>query len=520
VTRSTARRSALAPAGPGPSAAPAPARAAPDAAATPDGGPAVARRSRALLLIPACLAVAALTLLGPSAPTYDPWSWINWGREVAAFDLDTVAGPSWKPLPVVLTTVFSLAGDAAPDLWMLVARAGGLLALVMAYRLGARLGGRAAGAFAALALLLADGWFYTVGLGNSEGILVALALWGFERHLDGRPDHAFALGVGVALLRPEAWPFIGLYGLWLLWARPSARGLVAAGFVLIPALWFLPELWGSGELLRSSLRANTPDALSPAFADRPALAVLARAIAVIPGPALVGLVLALVLGPVVPGRAGRRPALAMAAGGGAWLALVAVMTQAGYSGNFRYLLLPVALACVLGGVGWGWLARTVAAAADRRLGHRVLGARVAVGVLAVLAAAPFAPRLVEAAPREAAKLAYEAELYDSLGVAVARAGGPRRVLGCGPPVTGPYQVPGLAWRLRTHGIVVGLDSRQAGMVFRAAPVRGARPEPPLPSGNPRLSTVARAGPWEVSSVCRPRPADDRAAAVRTPAPSP
>ena len=31
-----------------------------------------------------CLAVAALTLLFPSTPTYDPWAWILWGREIVA----------------------------------------------------------------------------------------------------------------------------------------------------------------------------------------------------------------------------------------------------------------------------------------------------------------------------------------------------------------------------------------------------------------------------------------------------
>ena len=517
MNRPTVRRSTSAPAetvGPGgpPSPGPEP--------RVGSGVPSRVDRPGGRWLVPASLAVAALTLLGPSAPTYDPWSWINWGREVALLDLDTVAGPSWKPLPVVLTTVFSLAGDAAPDLWMLVARAGGLLALVMAYRLGTRLAGRTAGAVAAVALLLADGWFYTVGLGNSEGILVALGLWSAERHLDGRPDHAFTLGVGVALLRPEAWPFVGLYGVWLLWARPSARVLVAAGFLAIPLLWFLPEVWGSGELLRSSDRANTPDALSPAFADRPALAVLARWVAVVPVPALVGLALALALAPFAARRVEGRVALALGVVGAAWLGLVALMTQAGFSGNFRYILLPVALACVLGGVGWGWLLRSVAAAATRLGGRRAVGVRVVLGALALLATVPFVPRLVEAAPREMAKLAYEAELYDSLAVAVTRAGGPGRVLARGRPVTGPYQVPGLAWRLRTHGIVVGLDPREAGTVFRAPPVMGARPEPPLPSRNPRLRTTARAGPWEVSVACRPRPAAGRATAVRSPAPSP
>ena len=46
----------------------------------------------------AVLALTALTFLVPSAPTYDPWAWIIWGREVAHLDLVTKTGPSWKPL--------------------------------------------------------------------------------------------------------------------------------------------------------------------------------------------------------------------------------------------------------------------------------------------------------------------------------------------------------------------------------------------------------------------------------------
>ena len=63
-----------------------------------------ARRARALL---------------PAGPTYDPWAWIIWGREITEGDLDTRTGPSWKPLPVLFTTPFALTGDAgAPELWL------------------------------------------------------------------------------------------------------------------------------------------------------------------------------------------------------------------------------------------------------------------------------------------------------------------------------------------------------------------------------------------------------------------
>ena len=52
-----------------------------------------------VLIIVGCLAVSALTLLFPSTPTYDPWAWILWGREIAHLDLVTEGGPSWKPCP-------------------------------------------------------------------------------------------------------------------------------------------------------------------------------------------------------------------------------------------------------------------------------------------------------------------------------------------------------------------------------------------------------------------------------------
>src|SRR4051795_9476322 len=123
-----------------PRAAPAPAAAGggppppPPAPAGAPPPPAPPRRWKALVL--ACRARAALSLLGPAVPTYDPWAWIIWGREITHLDLNTVSGPSWKPLPILLTTPFALLGDAAaPALWLLVARAGGLLAIAMAYRL-------------------------------------------------------------------------------------------------------------------------------------------------------------------------------------------------------------------------------------------------------------------------------------------------------------------------------------------------------------------------------------------------
>ena len=95
-------------------------------------------------IMAACLAIAAISLLWPSTPTYDPWAWILWGREITELDLVTEGGPSWKPLPILFTTPFALFGDdLAPYLWLWVARAGGLFGCVMAYRVANRLVGGA-----------------------------------------------------------------------------------------------------------------------------------------------------------------------------------------------------------------------------------------------------------------------------------------------------------------------------------------------------------------------------------------
>ena len=71
------------------------------------------RRPWRVLLL-GCAVVAALSLLGPRALTYDPTAWLIWGREIIHGSLETRYGPSWKPLPMLFTTPFSLLGhDAA-----------------------------------------------------------------------------------------------------------------------------------------------------------------------------------------------------------------------------------------------------------------------------------------------------------------------------------------------------------------------------------------------------------------------
>src|SRR3954452_17978506 len=383
------------------------------------------------LLLLACVGLAALSLLGPSQPTYDPWAWLIWGRDIVHWDLVTTTGPSWKPLPVLFTTPFALLGNAAaPHLWLVVARAGGLLALAMAYRLGSRLGGRAAGVLALLSLAGASLFASFAFRGNSEGLLVGLALWAVERHLDGRPRDAFLLGTACALLRPETWPFVALYGLWLMASaredprRGRTAALVGGAGVLVAVLWFVPEYIGSGNLFRAASRALEPVPNSPAQAAHPFLAVFSNSASALWVPAYVGGVLAVLL--ALAGqleRGARAVVLALAAASTTLMVTVAVLAEIGFTGNLRYVALPASLVCVLAGVGWAEAVRFV----RRRAGARV---GVAVAALLVVAVVPFALHTASRIGDQLDQLRAEAAVARQLPLAIERAGGERAVLRC------------------------------------------------------------------------------------------
>jgi hypothetical protein len=415
--------------------------------------PAAARPWRLLLL--ACLALAALAHFLPAGPTYDPWAWITWGREITEWNLDTRTGPSWKPLPVLFTTPFALAGDeAAPELWLVVAQAGGLLAFAFTYRLAARLAGWPAGLIAAGGLVLADEFIRNFARGNSEGLLVGLCLWAIERHLDGRRRDAFLLGVAAGLLRPELWPFLLLYGLWLMWSEPRTRVLVLGCGALTVVAWLVPEYLGSGDFMRAASRAREPNPDSAAFADFPFWETFRRSASVLMVPLLLGAAIALARA----WRARDRVRLILGGVAAALMVAVAAMTQAGFAGNLRYVALPAALVCVLAGAGWVELVRDSA----RRVG-RARGAAVAV-VLAA-AAAPFVVADVDKLRFDLDVVRAESELYDRLPPIVAKAGGAAALLRCGPVYAPPFEVQAVAWAMHVHSSQVGIFANPPGTVL-------------------------------------------------------
>lgn len=445
----------------------------------------------------ACVGIAFLSLLLPSTPTYDPWAWIIWGREVIHFDLLTTSGPSWKPLPMLFTVPFALFGDAAPDLWLVVARAGTLGGLVVAYRLGTRLGGPAAGAIGALALALAPWTVRNAALGNSEGLLVLCVLWACDRHLDGHRGQAFFLAIAAGMLRPEAWPFLLLYALWLFWQDRGRWWWIGLGLLSLPAAWLLPEKWGSGSYWRAAERAQQPNANSPAFADSPTLAILGDALEMLPLYVIIGLGVAVLVGLLRRVPVGRgAPALGLAGFAVGWILLVAVMTEAGYAGNQRYLVAPAAILCVLGGVGLSWAAGDLAVRAGRHGRTVVAAIGGAITALVIVGA-------VSALPDTVRGIGYQVEIADQLDGAIEAAGGAERLKDCGHIYTNAYTVPLVAWNLRLHTNEVGFRPAYPAAILRVAHVRNQRPRP-LPIRLPGGRVVARHGDWTVALACGPR----------------
>jgi hypothetical protein len=459
-------------------------------AASPRTSPRFVSRSPRFRYLPA-MVVSLLIAWGslpflPDAPAYDGWSWLVWGRQLSHLTFSsTNAGSSVKPLPILIDAVLSVLGRDAPTAWMVVARGGAVMALLLAFHLGRRLSGLIGGVIAALGLATAFEFVaYLAIRGMSEPLEAALALAAVDAHLRSRRWLTLGLLTLGALSKVEVSAFVVVYAGWCLYRydhRALTCALAGASLLLIAAGWFGLDLWGSGDAFRSASTATRSSQGGPLLARYPGLATLREAAVDLVVPIRVAFVIELARGLVVLVRRHRlRPTFILGLAALAWVIGEATMAQLRLAtGAPRYLIPGLALASVVAGCGCRDLIVGLARwprlpAAGRALAVAVVAVALVVGSIE---AGPYGGRAVRrsawsaaigdgrinlAAARQGTKLA------DELGGAVQVAGGRHEVLACG-PVTGPrFNLPALAWALDVPQGSLRYAVPAAGTVFQEA----------------------------------------------------
>jgi hypothetical protein len=469
---------------------------------------------------PAVIAVVVCTVLGalsaailPTVPSYDPWSWIVWGREVTSPHLSFIigGGSSWKPLPVIFTTIWGLFGSAAPTLWVITARVGGLLGLWGAWKLASRLvgggwRGALAGAVAVAGIILTQDWVYYFLRGTSEVILIACTVWAVDRLLDRRHIQAFLLGAAAGLIRPEAWPFLFVYAVWLVWREPGFRRpghllILAAGLVAQPFFWFVPPYITTGHAFSAATQAAEYNGHLGANVLR---TVVARGANDQVLPALILGILGVVIAWI---RDRNRAILGIGLGVIAWWVVVVAETLDGYPGLERFFLPGAALTCVLAGVGVALLAQLAGDAAKRVSPGAGTAAGALAAVILVALWLPFTTTTTRISDARAFFPAASTAVttFDTLDHVIAAAGGRNAILPCRSSfIAINHSVQsGMAWKLDVTLERVGTQMTQPGLDFIG-------PHNSVDGGparvDPRLTqhqTVATRDGWRVVRLTTP-----------------
>jgi hypothetical protein len=415
-------------------------------------------------------------------PSYDPYGWLVWGRQVLHWNLNTDGAPSWKPLTFLFTLPYALFGRAALWLWMVTSVAGTLAGAVFAARIAFRItrnGGvpatrryapYVAGAFAAVGLLGMQTYPHLILIANSDQLNVALCLAAIDAHLSRRPRLALAVLVAAALGRPEVWPFVALYAVWL-WLRvPGARPWALLGLALIPVAWFsVPALTSKNIFHAGDLALNQ--------------------VTIIHGNKVIGVIerwrglyelpvqLAAGLGVVLAAVRHDLETLGLAGAAALWVVIEIAFAYHGWSAVSRYLIEPAAVAIVIAG---GLVGRLLAdgpawatvvhrfGAAGRWAGPalRTLGpALVVVLIVSLLPAAHHRVRVWRQGVSDARE---DAKVIRRLSDVIAKVGGGKRILACGQPVSYNRLQSTLAWAV---GLNVGATGYNvAKSISRGKPV--------------------------------------------------
>ena len=358
------------------------------------------RRPGLLVVVAACLLLGVLSLAVRSGLGYDPWAWLVWGRELTRLDLDTLGGPSWKPLPVILIAPFTWLGALAPSIWLVLSRAAAFAAVALSYRLASRFAGRAAGLVAAFGLCLSADFFVT----GPARVLRAAADRARVRGDRAAPRRPAARGARARRGRGPAAPG-DLAAHRALRPLPARRHGEAAdrGRVALERRGRAARRRGSGDLARARpARLGQRARVERRRADLAARERGARGEprhhglrAARPTPCCCRSSCSRWCRSRSPTGAATPRCSTLAGAALTWVIVVAVMAEGGFTGRRRYLILAAALMCVLAGIAAGWLAEELSSPGTRprprRHRRRPRGVRVLTGAHGLPAAAPRAP---------------------------------------------------------------------------------------------------------------------------------
>jgi hypothetical protein len=395
------------------------------------------------------VAAAAIALRWSNTrPGYDPYGWLDWGYHTLHGTLDLGGAPSWKPFTYIFNVPYALFGHWALYLWMVTAVSisfsGAIFGGRIAYRLTANEGGPrwaafAAAAFAGAAVLGIQDYFHYLMSAQSDSMLVSVCLAAIDCYLGGRLRWAFWIAVLGGLGRPEVWPFLAGYGLWLIVKRPEMRKMVIAGAVITLFMWFgVPTITNhrpniAGQLALRSPRECTTNKVVCTIDRFRALDYIALELAALA-----------VLGLAFLRR--NRTVLALAGMAAGWVIVEIAFVLHGFPGVPRYLFEPAGLTAVLAGVCFGWLLL------DARRYWSVLPRWAGVPLAAVLLVV-MVPQAVSRARAEHKDINHERERtkeINRLGATIQALGGPARVLACGHPVLNVEYVSIMAWYLHQN----------------------------------------------------------------------
>jgi hypothetical protein len=398
---------------------------------------------------------AVLTVWARTRPSYDAYGWMVWGHQTWRLTLDLGGAPSWKPVPFLFTVPYALAGHYQLWLWMITATAVALGGPVFAGRIAFRLVGGAelrdepkalrryapwvAAVVAGCCVLGIEDYFHYILSSQSDPMIVTFTLAALDMFLIGRYRWALVLGVLAALGRPEAWPFVGLFGIWGWFKLPKMRWMFVLGAAVVLFMWFgIPTITNGRPDIAGQLAQGSPRELH----SNRLVGTLSRVHEILYLPAWIAAAIAAAIALL------RRQWLVLALAGGVvvWVIVEIAFAYHGWPALPRYVFEAGGVVAVLAGVGIGWLlldAPGITTALSMGRAGSVPG--VAVAAALVVAMIPGAIHRVRVERADLTAQHARTHQISLLQSATNALGGTGHILRCGQPVTDVEYVSALAW---------------------------------------------------------------------------